>query len=44
MDTQKLEILLSNVLQEMRRRDSKHMTGDVITKSQSLRILRTKTK
>jgi hypothetical protein len=40
VSTDKLEALFSNVLKEMRRRDSKSMAGDVITKSQSLRLLR----
>lgn len=38
--TDRLEGLLSNVLSEMRRRDSKHLQGDAITRSQSLRMLR----
>ncbi len=44
LSTDKLENLFSDVMHEMRRRDSKHMSGDVITKSQSLRLLRSTNK
>ncbi|MCE0521643.1 MAG: hypothetical protein LV480_01885 [Methylacidiphilales bacterium] len=40
MSTRKLESLLSNVLREMRQRDSEHFKGDAITASRSLRSLR----
>jgi hypothetical protein len=40
MPTRKLESLLSNVLHEMRRRDSEHIKGDAITTSRALRSLR----
>ena len=35
-----LDKLLANVLQEMRRRDSDHVKGDVINGTQNLRKLR----
>ena len=40
MDDKELDRLLASVLQEMRRRDSEHMSNDVITGTHSLRKLR----
>ena len=38
--TQRLELLLPEVLRELRRRDSKHLKADAITTSRDLRLLR----
>jgi hypothetical protein len=40
MDTVELDKLMSRVMHEMRRRDSDHVRGDVVSSSQALRKLR----
>jgi hypothetical protein len=40
MEDKELDRLLASVLQEMRRRDSDHVKGDVINGTQQLRKLR----
>jgi hypothetical protein len=40
LSTEEIEKLLSSVLQEMRRRDSERVKGDVVANSRALRKLR----
>jgi hypothetical protein len=40
MSMERLEKLLSNVLHEMRRRDSEYVKGDVLAKTKALWMLR----
>jgi hypothetical protein len=40
LSTVRLEAIFSNLLKEMRRRDSERMIGDVVTNSQTLRMFR----
>lgn len=40
LETRDLDKLMAGVLREMRRRDSEHMSNDVITGTHSLRKLR----
>jgi hypothetical protein len=40
LETRELDKLMAGVLREMRRRDSEHMSNDVITGTHSLRKLR----
>jgi len=40
LSTERLERVLSNLLQEMRRRDSQHIKDDVLASSKALRMLR----
>jgi hypothetical protein len=40
LDTEELDRLLAGVLNEMRRRDSDHVKGDVITGTHTVRKLR----
>ncbi len=40
LETRELDKLMASVMQEMRRRDSEHVKGDVITGTHSLRKLR----
>jgi hypothetical protein len=39
LSTQQLDKLMSRVMQEMRRRDSDHVKGDVMASTQALRTL-----
>jgi len=41
LSTEEIEKLLSSLLNEMRRRDSDRVTGDVLARSQALRKMRT---
>jgi len=41
LSTEEIEKLLSSLLQEMRRRDSDRVTGDVLARSQALRKMST---
>jgi len=40
LSADQIDKLQSNLLKEMRRRDSDHIKGDVVANSQSLRMLR----
>ena len=40
LSTEEIDKLQSNLLKEMRRRDSDHVKGDVLANSKALRLLR----